>query len=208
MEHESGELEKLKKLIEESNKKIEEKNKSISKLDDDLSQIKTEISIAEEKLLKFKKVKILTRKQIEQIKKEKLEKAKKDFESQKINIGNETQKAFEKSRKIREEAFNKSSEEYEMAKAKARKIELEALKKETFILNCIREEKEEKYEDMLAIKACRDINHKFKDKRYDENLNFKKANLRNLDEMCAKLKKEIYDLNMRIKRSVSKLNSY
>lgn len=205
MEHEIEKLETLKELIKESEKKIKEKGQSISKLDQDLSQLRTEINFTEEKLLKFKKVKILTRKQLEQIRKEKLEKAKIDFENQKINIGRDTQKAFEKAKKIREKASNKSLEEYELAKIKARNIEVEALKKEVFILNCIIGEKEKQYEDMLAKKACVEINNKFKDK--NENVSFITFNLKNLSEVCKRLKKEIYDLNMRIKRSVIKLKS-
>ena len=208
MDQKNGRLEELEKLIEESNRRIEEKNQSISKLNEDLSQIRNEIVLAEEKLLKFKRVKILTRKQINKIKKEKLEKAKRNFENQKAHIGSETKRAFEVARKIREEASVKSLEEYESAKVKAKKIEIEALKKEAFVLNCIIEEKEEEYENMLAIRACEEVNCKFRDKKHDENLKVKKFNLGNLDEICTKLKKELCDLNMKINRSVSKLNSY
>lgn len=200
----------LKELIEKSKKKIEEKNQSLSKLDKDLTRVKAEIKLAEEKFLKLKNVKILTRKQMELIKKEKLKKERQDFENQKMNIGIETKEAFKKAGKILEESQGKSLEEYEAARNKARKIEVEALKKEAFILNCVMNEKEKKYEDMLAIKVCREVNRKNKDrgKKSSEDLCQKVGNLRNLDEICARLKKEIYDVNMKYKTSLKRLESY
>ena len=170
------------------------------------------VRLAEENLKRFKHYRILTKKELKELEEKKLEEERRKFEEQKANIRTETDKSLEEAKKIRVQAANGSEDEQIIAEKQALDIETKALKKEVEILGYVLEEKNELFKELLAKKMCKLCDLK-KLKFYKESqtsnkveVGFLVSNIKNLTESYLKLKKEITDIDFRIRKSSEKFS--
>lgn len=170
------------------------------------------VKLAEENLKRFKYYRILTRKELKELEKEKLENKRKQFEERKSNIRTETDRLFEEAKRVRLKADSKSEDERRIAEKQALEIETKALKSEVEILSYVLEEKNELFKELLARKMCKLCDLK-KLKFYKESQISNKveagsliSNIKNLTESYLKLKKEIRDIDFRIRKSSEKFS--
>lgn len=208
METKSERIEKLKRLIEQTERKIELKESSLKKIDEDLSSASEEIKIAEDNLIKLSAPKIFTLDELERRKDLELQKQKEKLEEEKSMVSILTKKEFERAKEIRLAAKAKSEQEKQIANNLAKSIEVQALKREIRVLNEILKEKDKIYENLVAETVCSDsklkIGSHLKSAEKEEPGKLK-TRVKNLKTSGAKIKKEINDLSLRIKKSFAKL---
>lgn len=208
METKSERIKKLKLLIEQTEKEIELKDSSLKKIDKDISLTDKEIKTAEDNLVKLSAPKIFTLEELERRRDLELQKEKEKLEEEKNSISNLTKKELERASEIRLAAENKNEQEKQMANSLAKNIEIQALKREIRVLNEILEEKNKIYENLIAETVCGDsklkIDSHLKSEGKEEPGKLK-ARVKSLKASGAKIKKEINDLSLRIKKSFAKL---
>ena len=208
METRSERIERLKRLIEQTEKEIEIRESSLKKIDEDLSSVDTEIKIAEDNLIKLSAPKIFTLEELERRKDLELQKQKEKLEEEKSMVSILTKKEFERANEIRMAAEGKSDQEKQIANNLAKSVEIQALKREIRVLNEILKEKNKIYENLIAETVCSDsklkIGSHLKSAEKEEPTKLK-TRVKNLKTSGAKIKKEINDLSLRIKKSFAKL---
>lgn len=208
METKSERIEKLKRLIEQTEKEIELKDSSLQKIDDDLSSASEEIKTAEDNLIKLSAPKIFTLEELERRKDLELQKKKEKFEEEKSMVSILTKKELERANEIRLAAEGKGEQEKQIANNLAKSVEIQALKREIRVLNEILEEKNKIYENLIAETVCSDSKLKtgshLKSAEKEEPGKLK-ARVKSLKTSGAKIKKEMNDLSLRIKKSFAKL---
>lgn len=208
METKSERIKKLKLLIEQTEKEIELKDSSLEKIDEDISLTDKEIKAAEDNLIKLSAPKIFTLEELERRRDLELQKEKEKLEEEKNSISNLTKKELERANKIRFAAENKNEQEKQMANSLAKSIEIQALKREVRVLSEILEEKNKIYENLIAETVCNDsklkIDSHLKSLGKEEPGKLK-ARVKMLKASGTKIKKEINDLSLRIKKSFAKL---
>lgn len=210
MESKDEKIGNLKALIEETKKKIESKTSSLNDISKKLSLKKEEARLAEEHLRKLQPYRILTKKEIRAFAEKELEEKRHEFEWEKANINILTEKAFEKARRMRLDVSEKSEHEKYAAEKSALELEISALKKEVNILDCILDEKSRTYEDLLAEKMCEQCNlkrmsfHKNFQTCKNSEVNSVKSRIKCLTESCLSIRKEIMNLNFKIRKSSDK----
>lgn len=208
METRSERIERLKRLIEQTEKEIEIRESSLKKIDEDLSSVDTEIKVAEDNLIKLSAPKIFTLEELERRKDLELQKQKEKLEEEKSMVSILTKKEFERANEIRMAAEGKSDQEKQIANNLAKSVETQALKREIRVLNEILKEKNKIYENLIAETVCSDsklkIGSHLKSAEKEEPTKLK-TRVKNLKTSGAKIKKEINDLSLRIKKSFAKL---
>ena len=208
METRSERIERLKRLIEQTEKEIEIRESSLKKIDEDLSSVDTEIKVAEDNLIKLSAPKIFTLEELERRKDLELQKQKEKLEEEKSMVSILTKKEFERANEIRMAAEGKSDQEKQIANNLAKSVEIQALKREIRVLNEILKEKDKIYENLVAETVCSDsklkIGSHLKSAEKEEPTKLK-TRVKNLKTSGAKIKKEINDLSLRIKKSFAKL---
>lgn len=208
METKSERIKKLKLLIEQTEKEIELKDSSLEKIDEDISLAGKDIKTAEDNLIKLSAPKIFTLEELERRRDLELQKEKEKLEEEKNSISNLTKKELERANEIRLAAENKNEQEKQMANNLAKSIEIQALKREIRVLSEILKEKNKIYENLIAETVCDDSKLKIDShlksavKKEPGKL---KARVKSLKASGAKIKKEINDLSLRIKKSLAKL---
>ncbi len=208
METKSERIKKLKLLIEQTEKEIELKDSSLEKIDEDISLANEEIKTAEENLVRLSAPKIFTLEELERRRDLELQMKKEKLEEEKSSISNITKKELERASEIRLAAENKSEQEKQAAHNLAKSIEIQALKREIRILNEILNEKNKIYENLIAETVCDDSKFKIDSHLKSagkEEPGKLKARIKSLKASGAKVKKEINDLSLRIKKSFAKL---
>lgn len=208
METKSERIEQLKRLIEQTEKEIELKDSSLKKIDEDISSASEEIKTAEDNLVELSAPKIFTLEELERRKDLELRKQKERLEEEKSMVSIFTKKEFERAKEIRLAAEKKGEQEKQIANNLAKSIEIQALKREIRVLNEILEEKNKIYEDLIAETVCDDSKLKTGShlKSAEKERSGKlKTRVKNLKASGAKIKKEINDLSLRIKKSFAKL---
>lgn len=208
METRSERIERLKRLIEQTEKEIEIRESSLKKIDEDLSSVDTEIKVAEDNLIKLSAPKIFTLEELERRKDLELQKQKEKLEEEKSMVSILTKKEFERANEIRMAAEGKSDQEKQIANNLAKSVEIQALKREIRVLNEILKEKNKIYENLIAETVCSDsklkIGSHLKSAEKEEPTKLK-TRVKNLKTSGTKIKKEINDLSLRIKKSFAKL---
>lgn len=210
---EENRIEELKKLIEKSEQKIEEKNLVIDQINKKLKLKKEEVKAAQDNAAKFAPVKILTKKEREELEKENAQKLLKRITEERLNIESDTKKALETAQKIREDAKIGSEDEQKSADIFALKTETEALKRKIRILNDILHEKESSMEELLAKKATQESMIT----KYKSEINIAQSSasknaemLHNLrDKMTAARnnKNNIYNLYVKLRKETEDINT-
>ena len=208
METRSDKIEELKRLIEQTEREIEFKESSLKKIDEDILSLDEEIKNAEDNLIKLSSPKIFTLEELERRKNLELQKQKEKLEEEKSMVSILTKKEFERANQIRLAAEGKSEQEKQIANNLAKSIEIQALKREIRVLNEILKEKDKIYENLVAETVCNDsklkIGSHLKIAEREEPVKLK-TKVKNLKTSGAKIKKEINDLSLRIKKSFAKL---
>lgn len=188
---------------------------------DNIEAIKERIRQKQEKLRlaeeKFKSLqppyKILTRKEMAEIERKKLEKERKEFEELKANIYVITEEALGKAKKLRLDALNKDDYDREKDEKTALRMEIRALRREVEVLGCIFKEKNELCDNLLAEKICEQYN--LKKLRFCKNpeledkvkLNSHISNIKRLTDSYIQVRKEVMNLDFRMRKSSERLNS-
>lgn len=208
METKSERIEELKRLIEQTEKEIELKESSLKKIGEDISSASEEIKTAEDNLVNLSAPKVFTLEELERRKDLELQKQKEKLEEEKSMVSIFTKKELERANEIRLAAEGKSDKEKQIANDLAKNIEIQALKREIKVLNEILKEKNKIYENLIAETVCNDsklkIGSHLKSAEKEEPAKLK-ARVKNLKTSGAKIKKEINDLSLRIKKSFAKL---
>ena len=208
METRSDKIEELKRLIEQTEREIEFKESSLKKIDEDILSLDEEIKNAEDNLIKLSSPKIFTLEELERRKNLELQKQKEKLEEEKSMVSILTKKEFERANEIRLAAEGKSEQEKQIANNLAKSIEIQALKREIRVLNEILKEKDKIYENLVAETVFNDsklkIGSHLKNAEREEPGKLK-TKVKNLKTSGAKIKKEINDLSLRIKKSFAKL---
>lgn len=208
METKSERIKKLKLLIKQTEKEIELKDSSLKKIDEDISSLNEEIKVAEDNLIKLSAPKIFTREELERREERELQKKKEKLEEEKSMVSLFTKKEFERANEIRLAAKDKSEQEKQIAENLAKSVETQALKREIRVLNEILSEKNKIYENLIAETVCSDSklktgNHLKSAEK--EEFGKLKAKVKSMKASGEKIKKEINDLSLRIKKSFAKL---
>ena len=204
----SEKIKKLKLLIKQTEKEIELKDSSLKKIDEDISSLSEEIKVAEDNLIKLSAPKIFTLEELERREKLELQKKKEKLDEEKSMVSLFTKKELERANEIRLAAEGKSEQEKQIAENLAKSVEVQALKREIRILNEILSEKNKIYENLIAETVCSDsklkIGSHLKSAEKEEAGKLK-AKVKSMKASGAKIKKEINDLSLRIKKSFAKL---
>ena len=147
---EENRVSELKRLIKETEEKIKQKRLMMDQIIKKLEQKKEEVRLAQEKVAKLAPPKILTKKEIEELKKLEAQELLEKIAEERLHIDSETKKSLKHAEKMREDAMHDSEEEQELTDVSALKIEVTALKKAVKVLTDFLNEKENSAEDMLA----------------------------------------------------------
>ncbi len=195
---------KLKRLIEESKERLKLKNAVLDQINEELLLKKKEVAEAEINLIKFKPSKIFTKKEIKNIEREEIEKKHLEFKMLKLNIDKETNKALTRAQEVRLNALGGSKEEIKAAENLAYKMEKDALTRKSYILDCILDEKERAYQELLAERVCLENNlRKLRSSLSPVSkaeISSAKSKIKILAEKCWDLNKEIQNLSFKIEK--------
>ena len=155
-------------------------------------------------MIKFKTSNIFTKKEIKNIEIDELEKKHLEFKMLKLNIDKETNKALTRAQEVRLNALGGSKEEIKAAENLAYKMEKDALTRKSYILDCILDEKERAYQELLAERVCLENNlRKLRSSLSPVSkaeISSAKSKIKILAEKCWDLNKEIQNLSFKIEK--------